>query len=294
MKNRKAFWENNSKWKTLVRILSFVVVFCTSYALILPAITLASEPFCGLEEHEHNSECYEETLVCENEEEEHVHDATCYQEKLVCGLEEHKHSDICFSDRTADVVQDFNTKVDITKDIRKNIVNVAVNEIGYEASTKNYDIVDGQKLGYTKYGAWYNEDTKYEAKWDTLFTSYVLDQALVNVRSEKDTGKLQKHFVDLGQYENASYKPEAGDVLFFTEDDLKSGIVKEVSDSQMVIIREENKKIVQKNVSLTDSRITGYGITVKKQEPVVKENTETKEEVKKEEAPEEDSEEADR
>ena len=37
--------------------LAAVVVFCTTYALILPAITLEGEG-CGLEEHIHDESCY--------------------------------------------------------------------------------------------------------------------------------------------------------------------------------------------------------------------------------------------
>ena len=35
-----------------------VVVFCTVYALILPAITISNELTCALEQHEHNENCY--------------------------------------------------------------------------------------------------------------------------------------------------------------------------------------------------------------------------------------------
>ena len=40
-------------WGKFVRFLSCVVVFCTTYALILPAITLEKPTICGMEEHEH-------------------------------------------------------------------------------------------------------------------------------------------------------------------------------------------------------------------------------------------------
>ena len=41
----------------VVTVLAGVVVFCTTYALILPAITLESKK-CNIEEHTHNAECY--------------------------------------------------------------------------------------------------------------------------------------------------------------------------------------------------------------------------------------------
>ena len=41
----------NRVWKNVVMTMAAVVVFCTVYALVLPAITKASDPICGLEEH---------------------------------------------------------------------------------------------------------------------------------------------------------------------------------------------------------------------------------------------------
>ena len=45
--------------RKLVHFLGCLVVFCTTYALILPAITQEKETFCGMEAHLHNNEqCY--------------------------------------------------------------------------------------------------------------------------------------------------------------------------------------------------------------------------------------------
>ena len=44
-------------WQTLVRMLVLCVVFCTTYAMILPAITLEQNS-CGLTEHTHTDACY--------------------------------------------------------------------------------------------------------------------------------------------------------------------------------------------------------------------------------------------
>ena len=35
------------RWHKAVTVLSCLVVFCTTYALILPAITMTGKPFCG-------------------------------------------------------------------------------------------------------------------------------------------------------------------------------------------------------------------------------------------------------
>lgn len=62
-----SYWTTRRKrkrWQKLVLFLSCLVVFSTTYALILPAITLTEPPLCGLEEHQHGSSCYEVVLNC--------------------------------------------------------------------------------------------------------------------------------------------------------------------------------------------------------------------------------------
>ncbi len=52
------------------------------------------ETFCGMEEHEHNEDCYEKVLTCGLEEcdpvEGHTHTEDCYatETRLICGMEE--------------------------------------------------------------------------------------------------------------------------------------------------------------------------------------------------------------
>ena len=98
------------RWRSAVMALAAVVVFCTTYALILPAITMAQQTYCGMEEHRHGDECYETVLLCDKEfdvvqPEGHIHTATCcdYEEVLTCGLEEcedtlHEHTDDCYDE----------------------------------------------------------------------------------------------------------------------------------------------------------------------------------------------------
>ncbi|MCH5210544.1 MAG: leucine-rich repeat protein [Oscillospiraceae bacterium] len=89
------------RWFRVVTSLAMVVVFVTTYLLILPAITIERSAICGMEEHTHTSSCYEEytEFVCNLDEgEEHEHDDGCYDtfKELVCGMEEHVHDDSCF------------------------------------------------------------------------------------------------------------------------------------------------------------------------------------------------------
>lgn len=83
-------------WKNIVTFLGCLVVFCTTYALILPAITLDQGPECGMEEHQHDSSCYLfsesiQTLVCQLPElEKHVHGDGCYEQIEVCESDENE------------------------------------------------------------------------------------------------------------------------------------------------------------------------------------------------------------
>ena len=92
--------------------LSAVVVFCTTYALILPAITISNELLCGMEAHTHSESCWslqpaepKVELICEDWKEAdivyHRHNSYCYdgEDQLICPLEEreaHVHSEACY------------------------------------------------------------------------------------------------------------------------------------------------------------------------------------------------------
>lgn len=84
------------RWKQVVTVLACLVVFGTTYALILPAITMTGETFCGKQAHTHSVEA-----GCYTQGEPHVHTKDCYEEApvLTCGLAEtegHTHGDSCY------------------------------------------------------------------------------------------------------------------------------------------------------------------------------------------------------
>ena len=63
-------------WHKVVISLAAIVVFCTTYALILPAVTMEKQ--CDIPEHTHTDACFQ-------------------TEELTCGMEEHIHSEECQS-----------------------------------------------------------------------------------------------------------------------------------------------------------------------------------------------------
>ena len=107
-------YRKHKRWTKVVSVMMALVVFVTTYVLILPAITMETKTAsCGLEEHAHTEECYKtvapETkteLTCSLEEvEDHGHDETCYEieEILVCELTEedtdHVHTEECYEEK---------------------------------------------------------------------------------------------------------------------------------------------------------------------------------------------------
>lgn len=106
-------------WYRILSVPVCIVVFITTYAMILPAITLETTPdtYCGMEEHIHSDECYEKpgvpehkAIKCTAEEKLgegeyliHKHDTFCFNDsgELICNLaeqEEHTHTDECYKD----------------------------------------------------------------------------------------------------------------------------------------------------------------------------------------------------
>lgn len=107
-------------WRRVVNTLACFVVFCTTYALILPAITMETVANCDMEEHKHGQECYVQTVTvsactasahvhtieCENSCGKadfliHSHAGHCFgaDGSLICTLPEipeHKHSESCY------------------------------------------------------------------------------------------------------------------------------------------------------------------------------------------------------
>ncbi|MBR6644848.1 MAG: Cna B-type domain-containing protein [Clostridia bacterium] len=199
--------QRKKRWHSVVTTLAAVVVFVTTYALILPAITMDSEPSCNLTEHIHTNECF--SLV----DGENV---------LLCELTEHTHHEIaCYSDRSADV----ETKDDwesVLADVKlvgqwnRDVLLVARSQLGYRESSKNV-ICDenGVLQGYTRYGEWYGEPY---GKWSCTFVSFCLEYAgvkgmplsddcveWINILSEEKYGFYRKA---------GEHTPSAGEIVF--------------------------------------------------------------------------------
>lgn len=88
-------------WHQVLTVCAAAVVFCTTYALILPAITWDRTLICQDPNHDHVPACYDAPpasggdYICGKE--EHTHDESCLfpDGSLRCTLETHCHSDSC-------------------------------------------------------------------------------------------------------------------------------------------------------------------------------------------------------
>ena len=108
-------------WYKILFVPICLVVFVTTYALILPAITMESTPdtYCGIAEHVHTDDCYElpgtpahKEIQCtaganlgQGEYIIHKHDSFCFDDsgELLCALaeqDEHVHTDACYDGDT--------------------------------------------------------------------------------------------------------------------------------------------------------------------------------------------------
>lgn len=91
-----ALRRKSRRMTTTLTAIAGILAFLTVYTLILPALALEEDAYCGMEAHEHSDDCYEQALTCKKEEHEHTDD--CYDEdgNLVCDKLEHTHADKCY------------------------------------------------------------------------------------------------------------------------------------------------------------------------------------------------------
>ena len=102
--------QRKKRWYRVVTGLACVVVFCTVYALILPAVTM-EKGACEIPEHTHSEACYTqvtsatrtETVCTIKSLNLHQHDDTCYDSEgnLTCGYADfvvHQHDSACYDE----------------------------------------------------------------------------------------------------------------------------------------------------------------------------------------------------
>lgn len=257
---KKRTW--NRRRKRVLTALGCIVVFCTVYALMLPAVTMTGETFCGLE---------------------------------------HTHTLSCYSDPEADVEEESSwTQSDLTGVWAEDVISVAERQIGYTESTRNYTVTeDGKMKGFTRYGEWYGAPY---GDWDAMFVSFCLYHADIpedSIPYEKSSFEWSEKLKERNMYADAAgYSPQTGDIIFFDCDNDEAadhvGLVEKIktgsSDNPLYVTIIEGDysdkgaggtdtetsaggaaadAVMQNTYDISNAYIMGYGILPKNTEDEV-------------------------
>lgn len=324
LKNLKINKTRHLRATAVMLILSLIVTTDVFWTLRQTGITMAGDATCGIEEHTHDEECIEKTLVCalseeghthtddcyttqlidthteailtcdltdeahehtddcyttqdiesygepvlicELSEEPHTHTDDCYEIKYICGKEEHTHSLECYSDENADV----ETPLDwqgmfagyCTGNLSKDLVTVAESQIGYTESERNFQIDDdGNRHGYTRYGAWYGAPY---SDWSAIFVSFCLNYAGSNSSETPfniGANAMASAWEGIGKYAAAAdHTPQSGDLVFFSDNTV--GIVTEVYGYTIHVVKGDvDNAVATLELLMTDASVVGWGLT---------------------------------
>lgn len=114
--------QRKRRGRQVLTVLAAIVVFCTVYALMMPAVTMSNQVICGMEAHVHSEDCWtvelsgpRPELVCDAMDYSgvviHQHNSFCYDEygELICKLPEvelHVHDENCYQEHRELICQD--------------------------------------------------------------------------------------------------------------------------------------------------------------------------------------------
>ena len=240
-------------WQRAVGVLACLTIFCTTYALVLPAITMSEEFYCGYEEHpEHTEACYERGLICEKP--IHTHTAECLIDRNV-------------DTENEDIWERSVESAVLTGNWNEDVLAVAKTQLGYTESEQNYRLsADGTaRYGYSRYAAWYfGEDDPY-AEWNAAFAAFCIRYAGLpeEFPINGDVGAWSAAFTQQGlMAQRAEYTPVSGDLAFFdltgkgTADTI--GIVLSADESSVTVILGDYQNAVSEE-SFSLDEVLGYG-----------------------------------
>lgn len=136
-------------------VLASIVVFCTTYALILPAITMNRELICTLPEHTHDEACQADGCAFI----EHIHEDICYKDEELRVM--------TATDGTVDAVVQFDSTAEIPEDAILSIYRIWEEDEAYnsyfQAAQQSICDADEQIKDFYLYDiAFYVEDTEIE------------------------------------------------------------------------------------------------------------------------------------
>ena len=238
------------RWRRAVAILtalSLVVALATVWNLRMTGVTIANDASCGYKEHQHTEDC--------------MLDGT-----LICGMPEHIHKAECYSNLKADAEtlldwQNMFADYPYTGDLRKDLVGIAKTQVGYTESQLNFETNhNGERRGYTRYGAWYGAPYN---DWSALFVSFCLNYAGADSTKfphSSSASLMAELWKTQGKFKPPDqYVPQSGDIVFLNNNTV--GIVAEVYNATFYVIRGDIQNAVKSDVMFFgDASIMGWGI----------------------------------
>ncbi len=239
----------NAVWRRILVGAASVVVFVTTYMLILPAITV---------ENATNHYYSVMNSVSGNS----VSGNSVSMGDLPTGLE-------CKQDW-----EQITDRVKLTGDAASDVLAIAKSQLGYTENTDYYYVEqDGTLRGYTRYGEWYGEPYR---EWSALFASFSLHYAGVSEDAVPRSADCSEWITALseaacGRFRGAAeYTPYSGDLLFLdmngdgTADSVAivdTVVADENGEAALVqvIQGDVENRVQQCTYDLQDERILGFG-----------------------------------
>ncbi len=212
------------KWQMTLTSLGAVVVFCTTYALILPALTLEKDKLATASDADEKATAGDADYDPEADI-ELINDLEVEEEELATDSDWYAPDIDLFNDLASDS--------NASGRWAQNLLTMAESQVGY---TEGSD-------GYSYYGEYFGKP--YE-KWNTLFLNFCLDYVQIpkKVIPQEDTAAalasaLKKS--DQALYMTADdYTPKPGDLVFLDTDEDgridRVGVVSTCEDGTLVVI----------------------------------------------------------
>ena len=159
-------------------------------------------------------------------------------------------------------------KLDLTGKYPDDLLAVARTQIGYTESEANYAEADGQRRGYTRYGAW-NQDPY--APWNLTFVAFCLEYAQVPEDAfprEADPETWRQTLTEQNLWTTEAPKP--GDVAFLPKDPETAieeeteaalvGIVDEIEEDGTLWVIAGDMENEVRRIELASDQIIGFGV----------------------------------
>ena len=169
------------------------------------------------------------------------------------------------------------TAVELTGDQRRDIVNVALSQVGYHEGDSRDDFGGGNLFGkneYTEYN-YFNGDVygDYSYYWCASFVTFCARQAGIpegTIINSVSCDRFVEWFIKKSQYINVKFEPnfvpETADLIFFLEDDADReyashiGIVVGTDDENVYTVEGNTKRgiVNTRKYKFDDKSIVGY------------------------------------